>query len=237
MSTATKIRRSQATFLQFPAERAFTPVEFYLICICLANQADPCDSPTLIALQWMLAYWRADAYDGTRHDRAELFFHGQDGFEGEDWNTTLAELINQMTDGTDADDLNEDRISAENVNTLIQWAFDKFINWAPEPVLPHDPTLFMKASRFNRELLRTAMVASMLAQFTDHFEEFESLGLTQFLIARRDQYPELWATLTGGEANIEVFYGVGPTENTRTLVVNGGKWRIHFDDNMKITVE
>ena len=61
MSTATKIRRSQATFLQFPADRTFTPLEFWHICNCLALQASAGrpDGP-LASLQWMLAYWRAD---------------------------------------------------------------------------------------------------------------------------------------------------------------------------------
>lgn len=237
MSTATKIRRSQATFLQFDPDRYFTPLEFYQICICLALQADPCNSPPLIALKWMLAYWRADADDGGRHDRAEMFFYGREGFNDCDWNTTLGELINQMTDGYPEDDLEEPMISAENVNTVISWAFDKFIDWEPEPVLPHDPTLFMKASEFKRELLQIARVVSMLAQFTDHFEEYETLGLAQFLIARREEYPELWKLLTAGTVNIEVLYGVGPTPDTRTLNINHVQWLIHYTDASDIAIE
>lgn len=236
MSNATKIRRSQATFLQFDADRTFTPAEFYLICLYLALQADPCESKPLTALQWMLAYWRAAADDLSRHDRAGMFFYGRDGFGGEDWDTTLAELINQMTDEPSEEDL-EIAISAENVNTLIQWAFDRFINWAPEPTPAPDPTLLMKTSSLNELLLKTTSLTNMLAQFTDHFEEYETLALAQFLVERREVHPDLWLLLTSGGVNIDVQYGVGPTDDTRSLVINGGRWMIHYTEDADIGLE
>jgi len=227
MSTATKIRRSQATFLQFPAERTFTPLEFWHICNCLALQASAGKPDgSLTSLQWMLAYWGADTYDLSRHDRAEMFFYGRDGFGGEKWNPTLGELINQMTDGYPEDALEDPMISAENVNTLIQWAFDKFINWAPEPVsAPKAPF-----SAYDW-MLQAARVSVMISQFTDHFEEFEMQALASNLVKCAVVDPDLWALLASGKANIEVQYGTEPDDNTRTLVINGGQWKIHYDED------
>lgn len=233
MTTFNKIPRSQATFLQFDADRYFTPQEFYLICTCLALQADPCESKPLIALQWMLAYWRADADDGTRHDRAEMFFYGRDGFGGEDWDTTLGELVNQMTDGFDSDDeLEEPMISAENVNTLIKWAFDRFINWAPEPIKPKLPHPLALIS-----MRETARIAITLSQFVDHFEEYETQALVGFLVEYSLSHPGLWGALAGGEASIDVQYGVGPTPDTRTLNINHGQWLVHYTEDADIAVE
>lgn len=225
--------RSQATFLQFDADRYFTPQEFYQICLCLALQADPCGSKPLIALKWMLAYWIADCQDLSRRDRAEIFFYGQDGFNDGDWNTTLAELINQITDRFDSDDeLEEPMISAENVNTLIKWAFDKFINWAPEPIKPKLPHPLALIS-----MRETARIATTLSQFVDHFEEYETQALVGFLVEHSLSHPELWGALAGGSTNIEVLYGVGPTPDTRTLNINHVQWLIHYTDASDIAIE
>lgn len=233
MSTATKIRRSEATFLQFPAERTFTPLEFWHICNCLALQASAGKPDgSLTSLQWMLAYLGADTYDLSRHDRAEMFFYGRDGFGGEKWNPTLGELINQMTDGYPENALEDPVISAENVNTLIRWAFDKFINWAPEPIKPKLPHPLALIS-----MRETARIAITLSQFVDHFEEYETQALVGFLVEHSLSHPELWGALAGGSTNIEVLYGVGPTPDTRTLNINHVQWLIHYTDASDIAIE
>lgn len=232
------MQRSKATYPVFVDE--ITRDEFLLLVTLVALQqrqqalgADTEEDP-LVALQWLLAYWRANAEDTSKHDRAELFFYGRRGYCDLPPDELLAEILSQTTDGYYSS--TPAMVSLGSVNDFLRWAFESYIDWEPEPVLPHDPTLFMKASELNHQLFQVAYLNFMLAQFTDHFEEFETLGLTQFLISKREWYPDLWKILTEGTANIEVHYGIGPTEDTRTLIVNGGQWLIHYTDLSNIVI-
>mgnify|MGYP000883512872 CR=1 FL=1 len=229
------MRRSKATFPVF--DDLITQNEFLLLVTLVALQAsdpktrnpDP-EIAILEDLQWLLAYWRTDANDDGRDDRAEMFFYGRKGFSEMTMEEIQGEIIGQLTDGWyEVEDDGTAAVSLGNVNDFLRWAWEKFIPWEPEPVVP---TLSRK------EYIQTVMDFSVtLSQFIDHFEDFQVRRIMQYLMDSFTHESVVWYTLSQSPAIDIEYEGFGTT----LIFSQDGKrvMNLHIDDwtSFHVTME
>lgn len=203
----TKIRRSQTRCPKVPQHYRMTQSEFVTLATLVALQGG-CNSIAepnpLEDVAWMLAYWRAGADDDSLEDRVEMFFHGRTGFsELKTVEELAAEIIGQMTECywelADEDDY---CISSREINDFLDWAWNKFIPWEPEP---KPETL--DAIQYLKAVSDTAVT---LAQFVDHFEDFQVRRLMDYLMSNWGRESRVWVILSKFPS-IEVVYGEGNT--------------------------
>lgn len=202
MSTnITKLRRSQAPCPKVPDDYRMTQSEFLTLATLVALQGG-CNSIAepnpMDDVAWMLAHWRAGADDNSFEDRVYLFFHGHTGFsELKTVEEFASEILIQMTDGDD-----DDWVSSREINEFLDWAWNKFIPWEPEPkpeVL--NPAQYLKA---------VSDTAITLSQFVDHFEDFQVRRLMDYLMDNWGSKSRVWWILSKSPS-IEVVYGEGNT--------------------------
>lgn len=185
------MQRSKATYPVF--DDLISQNEFLLLVTLVAIQARPetrnpdPEIAVLGDLQWLLAYWRADADNFDRDDRVDLFFNGRRGFSELDLEETQGEIIGQLTDGWY--DGPPTMVSLGNVNDFLRWAWEWFIPWEPEKVYPPIPHLQMSPI-----MVDTAIT---LAQFVDHFEEYEVRKIMSFLTDSFKANHPLWHVMQG----------------------------------------
>lgn len=225
------MQRSKATYPVFVDE--ITQDEFLLLVTLVALQqrqqalgADTEEDPT-VALQWLLAYWRANAADTSKHDRAELFFYGRVGYSDLSLEETQSEIIGLLTEGYYSS--TPAMVPLADVNDFLRWAFESYIDWAPEPVMP---TLSRK------EYIQTVMDFSVaLSQFTDHFEDFQVRRIMQYLMGSFHYESSVWYILSQSPSIDVEYEGFGIT-----LIFSLGEKRVmnlHIDDwaSFHVTME
>lgn len=225
------MQRSKATYPVFVDE--ITQDEFLLLVTLVALQqrqqalgADTEEDP-LVALQWLLAYWRANAEDTSKHDRAELFFYGRVGYCDLPPDELLAEILSQTTEGYYSS--TPAMVSLGDVNDFLRWAFESYIDWDPEPVIP---------SLSRKEYVQTVMDFSVaLSQFTDHFEDFQVRRIMQYLMDSFQYETSVWYILSQSPSIDVEYEGFGIT-----MIFSLGEKRVmnlHIDDwaSFHVTME
>lgn len=216
------MQRSKATYPVFVDE--IPRDEFLLLVTLVALQqrqqalgADTEEDP-LVALQWLLAYWRANAEDTSKQDRVEMFFYGRRGYCDLPPDELLAEILSQTTEGYCSS--TPTMVSLGGVNDFLRWAFESYIDWDPEPVMP---TLSRK------EYVQTVMDFSVaLSQFTDHFEDFQVRRIMQYLMDSFQYETPVWYILSQSPSIDVEYEGFGIT-----LIFSLGEKRVmnlHIDD-------
>lgn len=198
------MQRSKATYPVF--DDLISQDEFLLLVTLVALQqrqqalGTETEEDPIVALQWLLAYWRADSDDNSRHDRAEMFFNGRRGFSELSLEEVQGEIIGQLTEGYYSS--TPAMVSLGDVNDFLRWAFESYIDWDPEPVIP---------SLSRKEYVQTVMDFSVaLSQFTDHFEDFQVRRIMQYLMDSFQYETSVWYILSQSPS-IEVEYGEGNT--------------------------
>lgn len=216
-----KLRKSQATTppASYPGVRYLSIDEFKLIVIgfALQNRVDSPDYEGLDIgdhLRWMLSYWRADHQDDNRFDKAEVYMYGRVGYaEIESDEEILETLLSAV-----APDMTDSEVPHWDAADFIDWAFNKYVEWEPEPV-----KVYRDASAFHLLIAQTSI---MLAQFVDHFEQGEIEYLLMWLLGKYSANHDVWNLLDNPDKNIEVEVNEQSDRILSLTVPNGGWLKI-----------
>jgi hypothetical protein len=227
----TKLRKSQAIAppASYPGLRYLTLDEFKLIVIgfALQNRVDNPDYEGLDIgdhLRWMLAYWRADHVDDNRFDKAELYMYGRVGYAEIESDEEILETLLCAV----APDMTASEVPHWDATDFIDWAFNTYVEWAPEPV-----KVYRDASAFRILIAQTSI---MLAQFVDHFEQCEVEYLMMHLVTGYGRRSPVWDLFDHPDKNIEVEVN---EQSDRILVLTtpGNGWlKIHWPNEGLLSV-
>lgn len=219
----TKLRKSQARAPQasHPGVSCLTIDQFKLIIIgfALQNRVDNPDYEGMDVgdhLRWMLAYWRADHVDDDRNDKAEVYMYGRIGYaEIESDEEILETLLSAV-----APDMTDSEVPHWDAADFIDWAFNKYVEWEPEPV-----KVYRTGPQFQILIAQTAI---LLAQFVDHFEQDEIEYLMMWLLQNYGPNHVVWDLFDHPDKNIEVEVNDQSDRILLLTVPNSGWLKIYW---------